>query len=157
MAVEKRDAVSIQISIDAGADVNASAAILFGCTALEAAVWNNDIVMVDYLLAIGADPDERSLVAAVSRSVELMPILLAARLRHYQRYPKGYGCGALQVAIGEKNVAMVETLLANGVTRHKHDRSPEAWQRGSDFRKRGSNHSVRRVCFWNCNQDRQKQ
>jgi len=107
--------VTVELLIDAGADVNASAARLFGSTALEAAIQNNDIDMVHYLLGIGADPDEVSLIATVSGSVELMQILLAARLRRYQRYCKGYGCGALQCAIKWKKAAMVETLLANGV------------------------------------------
>jgi ankyrin repeat protein len=115
VAVERGDSVAIQLLIDAGADVNAPAATLFGRTALEAAVRNNDIDMVHYLLGIGADPDDGSLIAAVSGSVQLMQILLTARLSRYQRYPKGYGCSALQHAIRLKNAAMVEILLANGV------------------------------------------
>jgi ankyrin repeat protein len=115
VAVERRDAVTIQLLIDAGADVNASAATLFGRTALEAAVQNNDIDMVHYLLDIDADPDDGSLIAAVSGSTQVMQILLTARLSRYQRYSKGYGCGALQRAIQLKNAAMVEVLLANGV------------------------------------------
>jgi ankyrin repeat protein len=89
VAVEKRDAVTIQILIDAGADVNAPTAVFFGYTALEAAVRNNDIDMVDYLLGIGADTDEGSLIAAVDTSMELMQMLLTARLRRYPRVPKG--------------------------------------------------------------------
>ena len=115
VAVENRDGVSIQLLIDAGADVNASAATFSGRTALEAAVRNNDIDMVHYLLGIGADSDEASLIAAVSTSMELMQVLLAARLRRYQRYSKGYGCGALQYAIMLKKAAMVEFLLASGI------------------------------------------
>jgi ankyrin repeat protein len=115
VAVERRDVVAIQLLIDAGADVNASAATLFGRTALEAAVRNNDIDMAHYLLSIGADPDDGSLIAAVSGSAQLMQILLTARLSRYQRCSKGYGCGALQRAIQLKNAAMVEILLANGV------------------------------------------
>jgi ankyrin repeat protein len=115
VAVERGDAVTIQLLIDAGADVNASAATLLGHTALEAAVQNNDIDMVHYLLGIGADPDDWSLIAAVSGSAQLMQILLTARLSRYQRYSKGYGCGALQHAIQLKNAAIVEILLANGV------------------------------------------
>lgn len=115
VAVERRDAVTIQLLIDAGADVNASAATLSGRTALEAAVWNKDIDMVHYLLGIGADPDDWSLIAAVSGGVQLMQVLLTARLGRYQRCSKGYGCRALQHAIQLKNAAMVEILLANGV------------------------------------------
>lgn len=115
VAVERRDAVAIQLLVDTGADVNASAATLFGHTALEAAVRNNDIDMVHYLLGIGADPDDKSLTAAVAGSVQLVQILLTARLSRYQRYSKGYGCSALQHAIRLKNAAMIEILLANGV------------------------------------------
>jgi hypothetical protein len=101
--------------IDAVADVNASAAFIFGSTVLEAAVRNNDTTMFHRLLDIGAEPDDGSLIAAVSASVELMQNLLTARLRHYQRYSKGYGCGALQHAIGLKIASVVEFLVANGV------------------------------------------
>jgi hypothetical protein len=72
-------------------------------------------MIVHYLLSLGADSDEKSLIAAVSASTELVQILLAARLSRYQRYPKGYGCGTLQRAIESKNEAMIEILLANGV------------------------------------------
>lgn len=95
MAVEKRDAVAIQILIDAGADINVPPTRRVGPTPLEAAVRNNDVGMVHYLLGIGADVDEGSLIAAVPRSVELIQILLAAHLRRYQRNSKGYACGAL--------------------------------------------------------------
>jgi Ankyrin repeats (3 copies) len=44
-----------------------------------------------------------------------MQNLLTARLRRYQRYSKGCGCGALQHAIGLKNASMVDFLVANGV------------------------------------------
>lgn len=115
VAVERGDAATIQLLIDAGADVNDSAATLSGRTALEAAVWNKDIDMVHYLLGIGADPDDWSLIAAVSGGVQLMQVLLTARLDRYQRCSKGYGCRALQHAIQLKNAAMVEILLANGV------------------------------------------
>lgn len=115
VAVEEGDAVTIRLLIDAGANVNSSAATVYGPTALEAALWNNDIAMVDYLLSIGADPDEGSLIAAVSRGVEPMQTLLSAHLSRYQRYPKGYGCGALQIAIVLKIAAMVELLLENRV------------------------------------------
>jgi ankyrin repeat protein len=115
LAVAKRDATTIQLLIDAGADVNFSFATLDGRSTLEAAVRNYDIGMVNYLLSLGADADEGSLVAAVSWSVELVQILLAARLRRYQGCSIGYGCGALQHALRLGNAAMVEALLANGV------------------------------------------
>jgi ankyrin repeat protein len=115
VAVEKRDVLTIQTLIEAGSDVNAPAALLFGRTALEAAVCNNDIAMADYLLEIGAHTDEWSLFAAVSGSLELMQLILSAHPRRYQRQPMGYGCAALQTAINSKKTAMVETLLANGI------------------------------------------
>lgn len=115
LAIERRDTLAIQILLDAGADANASTAILQGSSALEVAVQNNDIDMVQYLLDIGADADERSLIAAVPSSVELVQILLAARLSHYQRFSMGYGCSALQHAIRAKNAAMVEILIAYGI------------------------------------------
>lgn len=115
VAVEKRDAVSVQILVNAGADVSARSGDWFQNKPLEAAVRNNDIDMVDYLLGIGADPDEDSLIVAVSRSMELMQMLLAARLRRYRRYSKGYGCEALQAAITGEHYAMIEFLLTKGV------------------------------------------
>lgn len=102
--------------IEAGADVNTPAATIFGNTALEAASRNNDVDMARYLLGLGADPDEISLdAAAVSGSVELVQTLLAARLHRYLRYSKGYGCVALCHAVGLKNTAVIEILLANGI------------------------------------------
>jgi len=115
VAVERGDRVTIQLLIDAGADVNASAASYFGHTALAAAVGNNDINMVRYLLALGADPNEQSLIAAVPKSPELMQIILTARLTRYQRYSRGFGSRALQYAITSSNAAMIEVLLSNGV------------------------------------------
>jgi ankyrin repeat protein len=115
VAVEKRDVLTVQTLIEAGSDVNAPAALLLGLTALEAATRNNDIAMVDYLLGIGAHIDEGSLNAAVSVSVELMQLLLSARPIRCQRYPMGYGCSALQIAIQLKKLVMVETLLASGI------------------------------------------
>jgi ankyrin repeat protein len=71
--------------------------------------------MVKFLLGLGADPDEWSLVEAVSGSVELLQTILAARLGRYHRYSKGYGCRALQYAIQRKSANMIEILLANGI------------------------------------------
>jgi ankyrin repeat protein len=115
VAVEKRDKLNVQTLIEAGSDVNAPANMNSGRTALIAAVQNNDIAMVGYLLGIGAHIDERSLVAAVSANVELMQMLLSAHSMRCQRHPMGYGCAALQKAVEEKKNAMVETLLASGI------------------------------------------
>jgi ankyrin repeat protein len=115
VAVRKRDLSTVKFLIDAGADINAPAAVLIRPTALEAAARNNDIDMVRYLVSVGADPDEDSLTAAMSGSVELVQTLLTARLNRYQRFSRGFGCGALQYAIRIKNRRMIEILLANCV------------------------------------------
>jgi ankyrin repeat protein len=60
VAVEKRDKLNVQTLIEAGSDVNAPANMNSGRTALIAAVQNNDIAMVGYLLGVGAHIDERS-------------------------------------------------------------------------------------------------
>ena len=115
VAVEKKDTSSIKLLIDAGANVNTLGAARTGQTALEAASRNNDLQMVQYLLGLGADPDEWSLMVAISGSLELVQTLLLARLHRYKRYSKGYGCGALQHAIRLKNATMIEVLLAEGI------------------------------------------
>ncbi|KAH8684351.1 ankyrin repeat-containing domain protein [Tricladium varicosporioides] len=114
-AIEKKDMKLIKLLIDAGANVNTTGALLSGATALKAASQNNDVQMVQYLLGLGADPDEWSLMAAISGSLELVKMLLAARLYRYKRYSKGYGCGALQHAIKLGNSAMIKILLAEGI------------------------------------------
>ena len=114
IAVRKRDTNAMNILLAAGADVNTPAAVV-GQTALNAACHNNNLKIVQYLLELGADSDEWSLVEAISGSLELVQILLTARLQRYKRYSKGYGCGALQRAIHLKNVSMIEFLLAKGI------------------------------------------
>lgn len=115
VAIRRGDAMIVELLINTGANVNSDAALLFGPTALEAASRNNGLGMVWFLLGLGADLDEWSLVEAVSGSVELMQTLLVARLDRYHRYSKGYGCRALQHAINTKNANMVEVQLANGI------------------------------------------
>jgi ankyrin repeat protein len=115
VAVEKKSKEAIKLLIDAGADVNASGAVLFGKTALMAASRNNDLPMVRYLLELGADPDEWSLIVGITGSVELVQTLLEARLHRYKRYSRGYGCGALQHAIRLKDDTMIKVLLAKGI------------------------------------------
>jgi ankyrin repeat protein len=115
VAVEKRSKEVIELLIDAGANVNTFGAGSSGQTALLAASRNNDLPMVRYLLGLGADPDERSLIVAISGSEELVQTLLKARLYRYKRYSRGYGCGALQHAIRLKDVTMIKLLLAEGI------------------------------------------
>ncbi|OQU94322.1 Ankyrin repeat-containing protein [Cladophialophora immunda] len=115
IAVERFDTTTIQLLIDAGADINASAASYSGYTALSAAVRNNDISMVHFLLDLGADPNELSLIAALDKSTEMMQTLLTARLARYKRFSAGFGCPTLQHAIASSNAVMIETLLLSGV------------------------------------------
>lgn len=114
IAVRKRDTNAMNILLAAGADINMPNAAS-GQTALNAACHNNDLQIVQYLLELGADSDEWSLVEAISGSLELVQILLTARLHRYKRYSKGYGCGALHHAINLKNPSMIEFLLAKGI------------------------------------------
>ncbi|ERF68216.1 hypothetical protein EPUS_05297 [Endocarpon pusillum Z07020] len=123
LAVEKGDAKTTQLLIDAGADVNFPC---FGPTPLEAAIKNKDNDMVEYLLGRGADPDEDSLSAAVSGSVELARLILSAFSKQDGRLPKQFGCHALGLAIRSKNAAMIEFLLANGVD----PSTPVPWKHG---------------------------
>jgi ankyrin repeat protein len=115
VAVEKKNKEAIKLLIDAGANVNASEAVLTGKTALMAASRNNDLLTVRYLLELGADSDEGSLVAGITGSVELVQTLLEARLHRYKRYSRGYGCAALQHAIKLKDATMIKLLLAKGI------------------------------------------
>jgi ankyrin repeat protein len=115
VAVEKKDTKSVKLLIDAGANVNTFGVEISGQTALGAASQNNDLQMVQYLLGLGADPDEWSLMVAISGSLELVQTVLVARLHRYKRYSKSYGCGALQHAIRLKNATMIEILLAEGI------------------------------------------
>ncbi|KFY83382.1 hypothetical protein V498_08114 [Pseudogymnoascus sp. VKM F-4517 (FW-2822)] len=81
-----------------------------------AASRNNDLPTVQYLLGLGADPDEWSLnVGITTGSVELVETLLEARLHRYNRYSRGYGCRALQTAIRLKDALMIKVLLAKGI------------------------------------------
>jgi ankyrin repeat protein len=111
VAIQRGDASIVELLIDAGVHVSADAAP----TALEVASRKNDLSMVQFLLGLGADPDEWSLVEAVSGSVELVQTILAARFGRYHRYSKGYGCRALQYAIHRKRADMIKILLANGM------------------------------------------
>ncbi|KAH0844337.1 hypothetical protein AYO21_00809 [Fonsecaea monophora] len=115
VAVEKRDLTSVRILIDAGADVNTPAGRHFGQTALAAAIRNKDVDTVHYLLRLGADPDEWSLIAAVSGGPALMQLLLTAKFQRFHYYSCGFGCRALQKAIKLADAAMVELLLSNGI------------------------------------------
>jgi len=115
VAIQRGDARIFELLIDAGANANADTALIYGPTALEVASRHNDLSMVQFLLGLGADPDEWSLVEAISGSIELVQTLLAARLGRYHRYSKGYGCRALQYAIDTKRTNIVKIMLSNGI------------------------------------------
>ncbi|KAN0098195.1 Ankyrin repeat-containing domain protein [Hyaloscypha variabilis] len=115
VAAEKKSKEIIKLLIDAGANVNAPEAVLSGETALSAASRNNDLLMVRYLLELGADVDEHSLIFGITGSVELVQTLLEARLHRHKRYSRSYGCGALQHAIKLKDPIMIKVLLAKGI------------------------------------------
>jgi ankyrin repeat protein len=105
----------VELLLKAGADVNAPMAVISGNTALEAACQNNDLQMVRYLLDLGAESEDGSLVAAVSGSLELVRTLLASRWNRYKRFSKGFGCRALQRAIELEHAEMIEILLTSGI------------------------------------------
>jgi ankyrin repeat protein len=115
IAVENKNSAIVELLLNAGADINAPLATSCGNTALEAACRNNDLHMVQKLLDLGAEPDEWSLVAAISGSIEIAQTILAARLNRYKRFSEGFGCRALQHAIRLGNAAMIEMLLINGI------------------------------------------
>ena len=115
VAVEKGDLNAIQFLLDVGADINASATKGTGHTALAAAVRNKNLGLVRYLLANGATLDELSLIAAVSQSLEMMQVLLEARLPRSQDCRRVLGCRALQFAIISSNFPMIEALVSSGI------------------------------------------
>lgn len=115
IAVEKKSKEVIKLLIDAGANVNAPEAVVTGKTALLAASRNVDLQMVRYLLELGADLDEHSLTVAVACSIDLVHMLLEARLHQYKRFSRGYGGGALQHAIRLKDATMIKLLLGKGI------------------------------------------
>jgi ankyrin repeat protein len=123
VAVEKGDLPAIQLLVHAGADINAFVAPDTryrtsqgtGHTALAAAVRNNNLSLVRYLLDHGAALDELSLIAAVFQSLEMMQVLLQARSPRYQDYRHGFGCRALRCAIISSKSLMIEALLSSGI------------------------------------------
>lgn len=115
VAVEKGDHATVKLLIEAGANVNIPVAALLNDTALAAAVNRSDLDMVRHLLDIGADPDEKSLTTASTRSMELTKLLITTRIARYQRISRGYGCHTLQHAIAASNTDIIELLLSYGV------------------------------------------
>jgi ankyrin repeat protein len=113
--VERGDYETIQLLIAAGANINSPIPRFLGYSALAAAVRKNDIGTIRYLLTMGADPDEQSLISAIEKDREVLEVLFTAILKRYSRLPKGFGSRALQHAIKLSNSIAVEMLLSNGV------------------------------------------
>ncbi|KIW72763.1 hypothetical protein PV04_00938 [Phialophora macrospora] len=140
VAAEKNDLKSIQLLVEAGADVNAP---FGGITALAAAVQNGNTEIINYLvdhgakpdqkclniaiknstnddlvehiLAIGPDVTEEDLLAAADRYPARMRMILNAKKKRYGRYPRAFGSQTLQHAIASSSTSMVQLLLEYGI------------------------------------------
>ncbi|KAF6233127.1 hypothetical protein HO173_008671 [Letharia columbiana] len=109
IAVKRKDTESLQLLLDAGADVNSRGK---KSTALKAAVTNGDIEMVEYLFSIGADPDDsEALSEALSQGMPMLETLLTKFTRVYPHGKRGYGCDVLSAAIGKADFRLIECLL----------------------------------------------
>ena len=115
MSVKRNDIKSMQLLLNAGADVN-SRGDHSRRTALSVAAANGNFEMVDRLLSIGADPDDtRALLEAVLQGKSIMDKLLTAFSTRYPYGRKGYGCDALIIAIRKGEHAKVRVLLEAGI------------------------------------------
>ena len=119
ISVEEKDTKSMQLLLNAGADVNSVGQGGRGGlrkTALTAAVTNGDVEMVEHLLSIGADPyDTWALSQALSHGMSMIEKLLTAFNRRYPSGRIGYGGDALIVAIWEGDHELFEILLQAGI------------------------------------------
>lgn len=114
-SVQKKDAKTVQILLDAGADVNHFSKET-GETALYAAVKNGDIGMTEVLISNGADPnDYNALLAAILYSKPMFQKLLEEFKRRYRCTKKGCGSSALLMAILKGDLKLIENLLAYGL------------------------------------------
>jgi ankyrin repeat protein len=111
VAIRQKDETMVSYLLDVGADVNAADGNFR--RPLEVAIDGADVAMIHHLLNAGANPDERSLCAAVSGGKSFVDMILAAHKRRYGRYSQGFGCIALQEAIRSKKAEVIATLLAN--------------------------------------------
>ena len=115
ISVEEKDTKSMQLLLNAGANVNSVGQGGRGGlrkTALTAAVTNGDVEMVEHLLSIGADPyDTWALSQALSQGMSMIEKLLTAFNRRYPHGRIGYGGDALIVAIWERDYELFEILL----------------------------------------------
>lgn len=113
VAIEKRDPQLVRFFLNAGSDVNT---MLLDAkteyrTALSTAVEIQDIDMVNYLLSVGADPDDS---AALRKSCEncneVLDLLLKAFFERYPNGKGGYFDDAIELAIKKNDMAMLESL-----------------------------------------------
>lgn len=122
-SVDIKDTKMTYLLLDAGADMNAGP----GKTALTAAVTNGDIEMVEHFLFIGADPgDSLALLQALSHGTPMIKKLLRAFKERYPHGKKGYGCRALQKAIREQNIPIIELFLKAKIDANSFDRAGQA-------------------------------
>ena len=110
----KPDMVSCML--EHGADINNPHMVGDGVTALEAAVKAGNEDLVHQLLHFGANAyDDQALLAAVSAGYAMVHILLTACSPQLPYRKAGFGCSALQLAIGLQDISIVRLLLDNGV------------------------------------------
>ena len=118
LAVERRDHALVKLLLDNGADINDDYRDDFDiiCTALEAALRNEDISMASYLLDRGADPlDTRALGKVMVESPEFFDLVLE---KHRMKYPvlqARFGCHALirAIELGDENA--IRKMLERGL------------------------------------------
>ena len=81
-------------------------------TPLMAAISNEDIDMMRYLLDLGADPScSHAIKKAVEKGGEILAVVLDACRIKFPRSQKGLGAEALQSAIEKDDVELIEILL----------------------------------------------
>ena len=87
VSLRKKDTKLTKLLLNAGANVNNPSFRSWETdTALEAAVTNNDIEMVEHLLSIGADPeDSGALLQALSHGMPMIEKLLTAFTTRYRQ------------------------------------------------------------------------
>ena len=79
---------------------------------LTAAIANEDIDMMQYLLDLGADPScSNAINEAVKKGGEILAVLLGALRIRFPKLQKGLGAEALQYAIEIEDVELIDMLL----------------------------------------------
>ena len=112
ISIRKKDTISMQLLLHAGADVNYGTHLNNLITALWAAVASGDIEMVEHVLSIGADPDDsEALKVALPHGKLMIEKLLTAFIIRYPHGRSDYGCKALGTVIFEGDLNLVEFLL----------------------------------------------